>query len=189
MFKHLIFRGLVDIMRIFNSSKAEDPSVVKAHLKKANQEAAPVWNDPTIPFTIRVERCKEILDPVVRMNHIDEGEGEFLGIPPSIIKELNRVYKKFYDGADKRILIGQTHEEAYDVQDGYVRKVAHLLRKQDSRFQSRAITCLGRVYGRNAIPLLTVSSVADLWYICQSSFYKRVVSLVGLSSCGWWLPR
>lgn len=178
MFKYLLFKGFADIMDIFSSAKAEAPSVIKAHLHKANEQAAPVWNDQSIPFTVRAHKCGEILDVVVNMNQIPKTEDEVLDIPPSLVDKLNKSFRKFYGTIDKLMLIGQTHEEAYAVQDKYAREVAHILGTEDKRFESRAITCFRKIYGRNFVPLLTMGSVSGLWQICQSGYYKKTVSLV-----------
>lgn len=178
MFKHLVFAGLVEIMRIFSDVEAAPPSVVRANLEVANKKAAPVWNDENIPFVERVERCREILDPIIEMNRVDRGEGLFLGIPASVLYKLDKAFRIFYGTPQTLLLIGQTHEEAYEVQDKYARTVARLLEEEDERFQSRAITSLRKAYGRNSMPLLTVGSAAGLWKICQLPFYRRVISLV-----------
>lgn len=168
----------MQIMRIFSDVEAAPPSVVRANLEVANKKAAPVWNDKNIPLVERVERCREILDPVIEMNRVDRDEGLFLGIPTSVLYKLDKTFHTFYGTSQTLLLIGQTHEEAYEVQDKYARTVARLLEEQDERFQSRAITFLRKVYGRNSMPLLTIGSVAGLWQICQLPFYRRVISLV-----------
>jgi hypothetical protein len=178
MFKYLVFKGFTDILKIFNDAQAEDPAVVKVLLRKANEKAAPVWNDQTTPFAVRAEQCRAILSPVLMLNDIGGEKVKFLRIDPSIAARLDRIFKKYYGEDDKLLLIGRTHEEAYEVQDKYARRVAQYLGETNQRFESRAITCLGKMYGRNSVPLLTIGSVWGLWRICQSSFHRKVVSLV-----------
>lgn len=190
MFKHLLFKGFVDIILIFNSLDAEDPSVVKEHLKQANEEAAPIWNDETIPFETRVQRCRELVEPVIAMNRVAKRGGEVTGIPTEAVVMLNKIYRKYYVEPDNVLLIGRTTEEAYKVQDSYGRSVAYYLQSLENgkHLESRAITCLRKAYGRNSVPLLTASSVQGLWEICQSPLYRRVTSLVSLPCLARQLP-
>jgi len=183
MLKHLLFKGLIDIILIFSNTKAEDPSVIKSLLKKANEKAALIWKDKTTSFETRVEDCRKLVDPVLRINDpIVEG-GKVEGVPAEIVDRLNKIFKKHYvEPNNKVLLIGQTTEEAYEVQDRYGRSVANYLGTLENgkNLESRAITCLSKVYGRNSMPLLTVASVWGLWELCQSSFYRRVTFLVSL---------
>ena len=189
MFKYLVFRGLEDILKIFNASKAEDPAVVKACLKKANRDAATVWNDRDIPFAVRVEKCRKIFDPVLKMNDISGGVG-FIGLSPLVARKLDKIFRKYYKEPrpPKVLLIGQTSEEAYEVQEKYARTVAHLLAEESKNFESRAMTQLNKMYGRNSIPLLTMASVYELWQLCRSPFYRRVTSLVSPFCSAYRLP-
>jgi len=180
MLKYLLYKGFVDIILIFNNIRAVDPSEIKEDLKTANKMATPIWNDQTIPFAERVDRCRKLVDPVLRKNNITDREGEVTGVPRGAVNQLNKIFRRYYVEPDKIMLIGQTTEEAYEVQDQYARQVGYYLRRltNGKHLESRTVTCLRKVYGRNSVPLLTMPSVSALWKICQSSFYGKVTFLV-----------
>lgn len=181
MFKHLLLKGIHDILSIFINIEPENASVIETCLKEANEKAAPLWRDKNAPFATRVKRCGEILDPVFWMNDATYQEPSLSGlkgIPQNLLGRLDEIFTKFYGTPDKLLLIGRTHDEAYEAQDGYSREVACLLGTKNPWYRSRAMTCLGKMYGRNSIPLLTSSSVTGLWELCRLDFYKDMLSLV-----------
>ena len=163
-------------MVIFDSGQAVEPSKISKLLKRANDSAELIWEDEDIPFSTRVIRCEEILDPVVNQNLMHSGP--VMEVPETIVSELGRLFRKFYNKTSDLLLIGQTHERAYEVQDKYAREVAEILGAVDARHKSRAITRLQKVYGRGSMPLLCVSSVSGLWRLCRSPFYRKQTALV-----------
>jgi len=181
MFKYLLFGAMETVLTIFNSADAVPTSDIQELLKEANAKAAPLWKDKATPFTIRQAQCKEILDPVVRLN-LAKG-GKFEAVPSSVVNGLNTIYEKFYSGSDALLLIGQTDERAYKVQDEYGRAVASLLGTVGPDYESRATTCLQQVYGKGSLPLLCTSSASGMWKLCASSFYRRQTSLVSSPAC------
>jgi len=178
MFKYLLFKGLEDISVIFNDVKAERPGRVRKLLEEANDKAAPVWNDHRIPFLERQARCKAILDPVIELNAASEFR--FSAFPKSTVAELDKLFKQFYSEPAKVLLIGRTCKHAYEVQDRYATAVASLLGTVSRAYESRAAVCLRKVYGRNSIPLLSISSVSGLWELCKIPLYRAISSLVSL---------
>jgi hypothetical protein len=177
MFKYLLYRGIEDILMIFNDADVVPVSDIRTLLGKANARAAPLWMDETISFTDRQAACKEILDPVIRMNTGTKAK-RFRRVPRSVTRKLNRIFRRFYGEPDSLLLIGRTDERAYEVQDRYARIVAKVLGKVKPEYQSRAITRLRKVYGRGSLPLLCMSSVSGMWQLCKSSFYRRQIYLV-----------
>ena len=137
-----------------------------------------------------MDRCKKLVDPVLRKNNIIDREGEVAGVPQGAVHQLDKIFRRYYVEPDKIMLIGQTTEEAYKVQDQYACQVGYYLRKltNSKRLESQTVTCLGKVYGRNSVPLLTIPSVLALWKICKSSFYRRVTSLVSALCLACWIP-
>jgi len=158
MFKHLLLKGLMDIMVIFVTIKPKDTLVIKACLKEANEKAAPLWRNQGTPFMTWVKQCREIVDPILLMNNLTNQEGNFEGILPELIGMLDEIFKKFYGTPDKLLLIRRTHDKAYEAQDGYSCEVV-LLGNRNPWHGSQAMTCLSKMYERNSTPLLTLSSV------------------------------
>jgi len=176
-------------MTIFIAVEPKDTSVIEAYLKEANEKAAPLWRNQGTPFATKVKQCREIVDPVLLMNDPTNQEGELEGIPLELVAMLDEIFKKYYGTPDTLLLIGRTHDEAYKAQDGYSREVVRLLGDRNPWHGSRALTCLGKVYGSNSIPLLTLSSVSGLWQMCQSAFHRNNLSLVSPAFSPCWLPR
>jgi hypothetical protein len=185
MFLYLLYRAMEDVLIIFNSAPAPSPQVIEDLLRKANVKARPLWSHLGTPFLTRQIQCREILDPVVRMNLF--GDGNPQAVPRSVTGELNTIFRKHYASGNsvhsagltaEVLLIGRTDDRAYEVQDNYAIDVAILLGTVDPKFESRALTRLGKVYGRGSLPLLCMSSVAAMWELCRSTFYKRQISLV-----------
>ena len=176
MFMFLLFRGIQDILVIFNSSPAAPVPEVRDLLNEANAEAAVVWNDEDLPFPARWVACTEILQGVVKQNETFTA-GNFEGVPEATVERLSKIFRRHYP-QEKFLLMGCADEEAYEVQEGYAREVARLLGTKSKSFESRATTRLGKAYGRTALPLLCMSSVSALWKVCQSPFYKSQISLV-----------
>lgn len=177
MFKHLLYRGLYDIEHIFNSGRALLPKDIRPLLDKANSSVEATWRDEDICFQIRLARCEEVVGPVVDLNR-RERVGLFRPISRELPDMFSQAFKQLYNG-DRLLLIGQADEQAYKVQGLYASKIENILEGESRRSHSRAITRLGKVYGRSSIPLLCMASVAGLWQLCCSPFYGRVLSLVG----------
>ena len=180
MFKYLLYRGMEDILIIFNHSRAVRAEEIRADLLEANQKAELVWKDRTKTLSTRRAECIAILDPVLRRN-LSAESGEFFPVPLQVASGLDQIFAKHYK-PDSYLLIGKTDENAYTVQDLYADEVGILLGKVRRSYRSRAITRLGKAYGRSSIPLLSMASVSALWQICQSDYYKGQLLLVG-SSC------
>jgi hypothetical protein len=177
MFKYLMFRAIEDILMIFNDAAAVPPLDIRKSLRNANTRAAPLWRDEAVPFIERQAACREILNPVIKMNTVSKA-GNFKAVPFSIVDEIDNIFRHFYSEPDLLLLIGRTDERAYKVQDKYGRVVATLLGTVDSAYESRAITRLRKAYGRGALPLLSMSSASGIWQLCRSSFYKKQIYLV-----------
>lgn len=179
MFKHLLYRGMEDILIIFNAGPAVPPEEIRKDLCEANSRAEPVWNDKAKTLSARRARCKTILDPVVARNSLGE-PGEFRPFPSKLAPKLDAVFSRHYKShePDRFLLIGKTEEDAYRVQEEYVHEVGLLLGSVRQSYRSRAITQLGKVYGRSSMPLLSISSVSALWLLCQTTYYKKQLSLV-----------
>jgi len=176
-------------MTISVAVEPKDTLVIEVCLNEANEKAAPLWRNQGTPFVTKVKQCREIVDPVLLMNDPTNQEGELEGIPLELVATLDRIFKKYYGSPDTLLFIGRTHEEAYKAQDGYSRKVVCLLGDRNPWHGSRALTCLGKVYGRNSIPLLMLSLVSGLWQMCQSAFYRNTLSLVSPAFSPCWLPH
>jgi hypothetical protein len=177
MFKYLMYRGVEDILMIFNDAKAAPVSDVRKLLKKANAKAAPIWMDREVSFLDRQAKCNEILDPVIRKNS-SSMVGSFEQVPSAVVGGLNNAFKRFYPTFDELLLIGRTDEQAYEAQDGYAVEVAKILGAVNRGYESRAITRLRKAYGRASLPLLCISSVSGIWELCRSAFYRKLVYLV-----------
>lgn len=175
MLKYVLSKGMLDILVIFNDAEAKRPETVEALLQKANAKAELVWKDDNVPFSDRVAKCRKILDPLL---NADSEVVDFKPVPQEIAGELDGIFEEFYGDPEALLLIGRTHEEAYKVQDEYATAVTNLLGRHSSTYESRAIVCLRKTYGRSSLPILSVRSVEALWRLCQSPFYKRVLSLV-----------
>ena len=176
-----MFRGVHDIMRIFNDLEGVDcVDTLQQHIDSANAQAKPIWDDLEAPFSMRLARCQLILDPVV--NQIAEaGSWRRSAVPASIGDRLDQIFHRHYN-QDNLSLIGCADSSAYEVQDGYARDVVSLLRATNTGYAARAMVVLGKVYGSTAIPLLSISSVSALWNLVNSAFYKKQLSLVSLVS-------
>jgi hypothetical protein len=188
MFLYLLYGAMEHVLIIFNDAVAMPVEQIERLLNEANAKARPLWRNETTPFLTRQTQCKELLDPVVGLNL--RAIGVCQRVPESITDELDRIFRKYYGSsnnpqsrgsAENLLLIGRTDDQAYQVQDEYARDIANILGTVDKTHESRAITQLRSVYGRGSLPLLCLSSVAGMWTLCQSSFYKRQTSLVSQS--------
>jgi hypothetical protein len=179
MFKHVLCRGVEDILLVFNHAEATPAPVMQRLMDKANSQAGLIWKDKTKPFTARRAECDDIVLPVIQLN-FKVKPGNYNPLPPSAAETLDMLFRKYY-GSDELLMIGQATEEAYRVQDLYAREVATALGSIRESYGSRAISSLGKVYGRTSIPLLCIASVSGLWDACQSSYYKRQLSMVRLA--------
>ena len=176
MFKHVVCRGIENILIIFNSADAAPGLEMRRLMDEANDQAGPIWDDATQPFADRRAECDEIVRPVLEMN-LSGGPGEFNPLPSSAVETLDKLFRKHYQRRNF-LLIGQANGEAYRVQDLYAREVATALGLIRDSYGSRATSFLGKVYGRTSIPLLSMASVSAFWEICNSPYYKRQLSLV-----------
>ena len=176
MFKHVVCRGIENILIIFNSSDATPGLEMRKLMDEANNRAGPVWNDATRTFATRRAECDKILLPVLEMN-LSGRPGVFNPLPLSAVETLDTLFRKHYN-CHQFLLIGQANENAYRVQDLYAREVATALGSIRDSYGSRATSFLGKVYGRTSIPLLSMASVSAFWEICKSPYYKRQLSLV-----------
>jgi hypothetical protein len=181
MFKYLIFRAIEDVLMIFNDADAVPAAHVQELLEEANSKAAPLWWDEATPFVDRQAACRKILDPIIKMNSAVKVH-EFRKVPCSIVGALDEIFRRFYNKPSVLLLIGRTDEQAYEIQDDYARAIVELLENVDPAYGCRAITRLRKVYGRGALPLLSMSSASGIWQLCQSSFYRKQIYLVS-SSC------
>lgn len=178
MFKYLLLRGLQDIFLIFNDSEVKDPPHHReALLKMVNSRAAVIWKNLDISFVDRVRECKLATDPAVSLETRINGT-QIVLISEPIHEELNRIFRAVYNKREKIILIGQTNDEAYQLQDDYACQIVELLMPIGEAFASRAIARLRVAYGRNSIPLLSMSSVAELWNLCCSIYYRDIIFFV-----------
>lgn len=168
------------VLYIFNSADADPVPTIRERLDKANNKAGPIWNDYNKKISARYAECDPILSPVISRN-LRGDSGEFNPIPDRLTGTLDKIFRKHYPPS-RFLLMGQAHEEAYHVQDAYACDVAEVVGTLRSSYQSRALTVLGKAYGRASIPLLTLGSTSALWQICQHSFYKKQLSLVS-SAC------
>jgi hypothetical protein len=176
MFKHVVCRGIENILIIFNSANAAPGLEMRELMDEANNRAGPIWNDTTRTFAARRAECDNILRPVLAMNLLG-GPGAFNPLPSSAVNTLDMLFRKHYE-RHRFLLIGQANENAYCVQDLYAREVATALGSIRDSYGSRVTSFLGKVYGRTSIPLLSMASVSAFWEICKSPYYKRQLSLV-----------
>lgn len=182
MFKYLLLGAMEDLIVIFNDSEAAPATEVRQRIDAANAKAAPVWEDGMVPLSDRSRKCREILDPALRVKtkRPETSSQDFKPAPVCVGGKLSQIFKEHYGKSDALMLIGRTDNRAYEVQDRYEREVGEVLGKLKPQYESRAITRLGKVYGRGSLPLLCMSSVWGLWRLCQSAFYTRQLSLVSL---------
>lgn len=176
MFKHLLYRGIADIVCIFDGA---DPALsvesLQKRLRDANDELEGILCDPTKPFEVQLRECRGIINPVVR-TAIPEASG-FSGIPREAVERLDEIFSRWYQ-AKGLLLIGGTCDESYRIQESYASDIVELLEQINGGYASRALALLGKLYGRTSMPLLCESSIAALWDTCRSSFYRRQLSLV-----------
>ena len=170
----------MDLLIIFNDSEAVPPGEILADLHRANLAARSIWNDRKKSLTVRWTECDRILGPVIGRNLTAKRMG-FVPIPLAASRGLDEVFLKHYGTPDGHMLIGKAQEASYDVQDLYALEVGKLLGSFQQKYRSRAITQLGKAYGRSSMPLLSISSVAALWKMCKSKYYRDQLSLVGLT--------
>jgi hypothetical protein len=189
MFKYLLFWAMQDVLVVFSPAEAVELSKIQKRLKKANDKAAPIWRDVSNGISTRVDECNQILEPVISANRALIHQKSFGPIPAGIEHDLDDIYMKFYRGDRGIQLIGRTDDEAYKVQDQYAREVVRLLQAVDSRFASRAVTCLHKAYGRNSLPLLCNSLVDGLLALCKTDLCKKNLALVSLPSSVRLPPR
>lgn len=175
MFKYLLYWGITDIVCIFSSSKAVfSVDTLRRRLRDADRETGVIWTHPTKSFTTRLQECKEILEPLI---HRAVKVSTFSGIPSQVAEKLDGIFRRHYERSDF-LLIGCTEYDSYSLQQKYSDEIVSLLEPIDQGYASRALALLGKAHGRTSIPLLCLSSVAALWEICKSSFYRRQLKLV-----------
>jgi hypothetical protein len=179
MFKYLLIRGMQDLRYVFDAAPAVSPEEIKTLLESANSSVRDVWEDKEASFQERMETCAKAVGPVIDMNA--QGDvGEFRKVPKGVPDSLGRAFNEFYSGEDL-LLVGRADKYAYRVQELYASRVEEMV-AGSRRSRSRVVTRLGKAYGQNSMPLLSMSSAAGLWRLCCSPFYKRILSLVGLHS-------
>jgi hypothetical protein len=168
-----------DILIIFNHAEAAPAQAMQSVIDVANNQAERIWKDKSKTFTARRAECDAVLSPVIKLNFLAP-PGKFNRPPSSITGKLDELFRNHY-GPDELLMIGQATEEAYHVQDLYARELSTMLGTIRDSYASRAITSLGKMYGKTSIPLLSIASVSWLWEVCQSCYYKRQLSMVRLA--------
>jgi hypothetical protein len=173
---HVLFRGIEDILVIFNGAPASPVQAIRNLVDDANRKAEPIWKNNDLDFKSRLGECRAILDLAFTEDQRSK-PGQHRPVPSAVAEILDRIFRKHYSSSDF-LLIGRADEDSYRIQDAYAREVGRSIGLINSSYESRAITCLGKAYGKTSIPLLCMSSVSALWQVCQSSFYKKQLSLV-----------
>jgi hypothetical protein len=176
MFRSLVFRGLWHVLVIFNNAKALPSASVQLAVDNANRDAEKVWKDESKSLLHRKRECHRILGPILELNRYARTV-IMEGIPVLVGEQLSDIFTRNYGEADL-LLIGRTTEGAYHLQERYAREVTGLLGAERDEYASRAILYLGKLYSRSSLPLLCGSSVAGMWRLCQTSYYKKQLWLV-----------
>jgi hypothetical protein len=176
MLKYLLFRGMVDILMMFYCDGSQNSSHVWTTLEKADAKAAAVWEDGEEPLGTRAAEYRATVRSVVDSNLPKERILQL--VLPSLAKRLREIFEKFYGTRDSLRLIGQTNDQAHKAQLDYINAIVDSMQEVAPKFTSHLVARFKEVRKRNSIPLLSVRSVSGLWQLCQSPFYRRVISLV-----------
>ena len=182
MLKYMLYRALWTGIVLFGDVEAPPLDVCKQEFDDYNRQAGVVWNN-SLSFSDRQKSCQHLLAVTVpSLQWIPENvEDDDLRRFPSFIEgPLNAIFKEHYDSKEKWLSFGRTDEKAYNVQDHYALSVVRLLEGVDARCASKAWLCLRGIRGRGApLPLLCESSISAMWEVCNDSYYKRQITLVG----------
>ena len=182
MLKYMLYQALCMGIVLFSDVEAPPLDVCKQEFDDYNRQAGALWNNSR-SFSDRQKSCKRLLEVAVpSLGWIPEKveDEDLRRFPASLEGPLNAIFKEHYGSKDKWLLFGRTDEKAYDVQDRYALSVVRHLESVDTRYASKAWLSLRGLCGRGApLPLLCESSISAMWEVCNDSYYKRQVALVG----------